>query len=123
MASRTSRNGGRCGVNAVLSNTTTDTLTVVLPARKVFRDRLIHALEEWPIPENQLPAKVVARGEFHGGLQNRFSVVSASPHAMLDAAAVQLEAEVVTSSGTYRVQTKINTTLPWSHFMIGTRNV
>jgi hypothetical protein len=111
------------GVNAVLSNATTDTVTVALPDRKVFRSRLIHVLEESPLPENQLPAKVAARGEFRGGLQNRFSVVSASPHAMLDAAAVQLEAEVVTSSGTYRVQTKINTTLPWSHSMIGTRNV
>jgi len=111
------------GINAVLSNTTSDTLTVALPARKAYRDRLIHVLQEWPIPENQLPAKAAARGEFHGGLQNRFGVVAASPHAMLDAAAVQLEAEVVTSSGTYRVQSKIDTALPWSHSMIGTRNV
>ncbi|MFN2443141.1 MAG: cytochrome c3 family protein, partial [Thermoanaerobaculia bacterium] len=108
------------GASAVLSNTTTDTVTVVMPSRKVLRDRLIHVLEEAPLPADQIPPKA---GEYHGGLQDRFTVVSASPLALEHTGAIELEAEVVTSSGTYHAEAAIHGTLPWPHTMIGTRNV
>ena len=46
------------GPTATLSNTTTDTITAVLPSRQVFKEHLIEILEEPPITAAQLPPNV-----------------------------------------------------------------
>jgi hypothetical protein len=77
------QNGGPA---ATLSNTSTDTVTVALPNRKVFREALLTALEESPIADSQYPANIPVT-PFEGGLQNRFTVASVSPHALADSPA------------------------------------
>ena len=110
------------GIHATLSNVTTDTVTITLPSRKVFRDELMLVLEEAPISNAKLPAYVPARASYEGGLQNRFTVAGISPHALVDAATVQLDIEVTTTSGTYHVAGKLAGNVPWET-ATGLRNV
>jgi len=103
------------GADAMLSGIATDTLTVTLGSEMSYRDYLIHVLSEPAIGEDQLPPNVpVPEGEFVGGLQDRFQVVGINPLALEHAGMVTLEAEVVTSSGTYHGEGEIHTALPWS---------
>jgi len=111
------------GATAVLSGTTTDTVTAVLAGRGAYRAALIHTLSEPPITAAQLPPNVpVPPEEFPGGLQNRFGVVGVNPFALEEAGAVTLTVDVKTSSGTYQGTGVIATPLPWTT-SIGTRNV
>lgn len=110
------------GPAATLTNATSDTVTIALPNRRVFRDHLIEVLEEQPITDAQLPAHVPAKALYESGLQNRFTVVGISPHALADAAAVALDIEVVTSSGTYHVASTVAGKVPWDT-ALGMRNV
>lgn len=100
------------GVHVVLANATTDTVTITLPPRQEFKEHLVEILEEAPIPESRYPANVPVR-EFHGGLQDRFGIVSTSPHAVIDAGAIVFDIEVVTTSGTYKLPATVAATLPW----------
>ncbi len=109
------------GLTTTLSNTTTDTVTIVLPSRKTYKEHLIEVLEEFPVAENLLPAKTPTE-HFFGGLQDRFTVVASSPHAIIDAGAIPLNLEVKTTSGTYNVKTTVAAKLPWPT-AIGARNV
>jgi hypothetical protein len=109
------------GLPATLSGKTTDTLSVVLPDRKAYKHHLIEVLEEFPVAEAQLPAKT-NKEHFFGGLQDRFQVVSMSPHAVIDAGAVPLKLTVTTSSGTYNFTTSVAGKLPWPT-ATGLRNV
>ncbi len=109
------------GLTATLSNTTTETVTIALPNRKAYKEHLIEVLEEFPVSEDKLPAKT-PRGEAFGGLQNRWGVVAASPHAVIDAGSVPLNLKVTTTSGTYNIATTLAGKLPWPT-AIGTRNV
>jgi hypothetical protein len=103
------------GADAMLSGTATDTVTVMLGPVTSYRDELIHVLSEPPIGEDQLPPNVpLPEGEFPGGLQDRFQVVGMNPLALEHAGMVTLEAEVVTSSGTYHGEGEIHTHLMWS---------
>lgn len=110
------------GVAATLTNATTDNVTIALPSRKIFREKLIEVLEEPPITDAQLPPNVPANPAYEGGLQNRFVVVGMSPHARVDAATIKLNIEVTTSSGTYNTAASIAGNVPWET-AIGTRNV
>jgi len=110
------------GVAVVLGNAATDTATVTLPNRRVFREHLIEVLEEQPITDAQLPAYVPARTAFEGGLQNRFGVAGISPHARVDAATIKLDVEVTTSSGKYHNVVALAVNVPWET-ALGTRNV
>jgi len=102
------------GAEAMLSGTTTDTVTVQLADEAAYRAYLFHVLAEPPIGPDQLPPNVpVPPGEFPGGVQDRFGVLATNPFAMEHAGAVMLEAEVVTSSGTYHGEGEVVTTLPW----------
>lgn len=100
------------GVTATIANATSDTLTLTVPDRKAFKDHLIEILEESPIPENRYPANVPKR-EFAGGLQDRFTLVATSPHAITDAGALVFDIEVVTSSGTYHLPATIAAAIPF----------
>jgi hypothetical protein len=111
------------GATAVLSGTTTDTVTAVLAGRGAYRAALIHALAEPPLTAAQLPPNVpVPPEEFPGGLQDRFGVVGVNPFALEEGGAVTLTVSVRTSSGTYQGTATIATPLPWTT-SIGTRNV
>lgn len=110
------------GVTATLSNANTDTVTIALPSRRVFRDHLMEVLEEQPITDAQLPAHVPPRAKYEAGLQNRFTIAGISPHALGDAAAIALDIEVTTTSGTYHVATKVAGNVPWDT-ATGLRNV
>ncbi len=111
------------GATAVLSNTTTDTVTAALGNRAAYRQALIHALLSPPITDAQLPPNVpVPPGGFVGGLQNRFEVVGINPFALEEGGAVVLDVKVVTSSGTYHAEADIATALPWAT-TTGIRNV
>ncbi len=102
------------GPTATLSNTTTDTITAVLPSRQVFKEHLIEILEEPPITAAQLPPNVPPPpAEFPGGLQNRFGVVGINPFALEEAGAIGLKITVVTSSGSYDLSSAIHATMPW----------
>ncbi|HET8799082.1 MAG TPA: hypothetical protein VFO89_15420, partial [Thermoanaerobaculia bacterium] len=100
------------GAHVTLSNATTETVTIVLPAKESFKEHLIEILEEAPLPEANYPPHIPVR-EFYGGLQNRFGVIGMSPHATGDAAAIRFEIEVATSSGTYKLPATVNAKLPW----------
>jgi hypothetical protein len=103
------------GADAMLSGIATDTVTVTLGSEMSYRDYLIHVLSEPPIGEDQLPPNVpLPEGEFPGGLQDRFQVVGINPLALEHAGVVTLEAEIVTSSGTYHGEGEIHAHLPWS---------
>jgi hypothetical protein len=111
------------GAPAVLSGTTTDTVTAVLAGRSAFRTALITALAESPITAAQYPPYMPApSGDFVGGLQDRFGVVAINPLSLEEGGAVTLTVTVKTSSGTYTGTGVIATPLPWPT-TIGTRNV
>jgi hypothetical protein len=118
IAMKWTQNGGPA---ATLTNTGTDTITVALPNRKVFREALLTALEEAPIADSQYPANIPV-SPFEGGLQNRFTVASVSPHALSDSAAVKFDVAVTTTSGTYHFAATVAGNTPWST-ATGTRNV
>ena len=103
------------GVAAVLANTTTDTVSVTLPARAAFREHLTEVLSEPPLAGAD-------EEEFFGGLQNRFQVLPASPLAMEHTGAVTVKVAVVTTSGTYTKTAAIAVPLPWP-WSAGLRNV
>ncbi|MGZ8851674.1 MAG: hypothetical protein ACXW3E_15280, partial [Thermoanaerobaculia bacterium] len=110
------------GVAATLSGTTTDTVTVVLPNRRTFKEDLIKILEEPPITIVQLPPNVPPAAAYDGGLQNRFGVVGIPPLALEEAGGVSLDVAVTTSSGTYHTKAAIAASLPWPT-TVGIRNV
>lgn len=110
------------GLAAALSNTTSETVTVVLPKRDAFKDHLIEVLEEAPIADAQFPVYVPRAEKFEGGLQNRFAIAGVSPHALTDAGAIKLDAKVVTTSGTYKATATIAAKLPWTT-STGVKNV
>ena len=103
------------GVAAALANTTTDTVSVTLPARAAFREHLTEILSEPPLAGAD-------EEEFFGGLQNRFQVLAASPLAMEHTGAVTVKVTVVTTSGSYTKTAAINVPLPWP-WSGGLRNV
>jgi formate-dependent nitrite reductase cytochrome c552 subunit len=100
------------GVPVVIPDPRVDTITLVLPGRTTFKNHLVEILEEAPLPEANYPSYIPVR-EFENGLQNRFTVVGASPHATIDAGAIKFDVEVVTSSGTYHLPATIAARLPW----------
>jgi hypothetical protein len=111
------------GVAATLSNTSTDTVTVVLPNRHAYKEELIHVLEEPPVTPEALPPYIPPpAAEFLGGLQNRFVVAGISPRALEEAGAVVLDIAVVTSSGTYHTAYPLASVLPWAT-ATGNRNI
>ncbi len=113
------------GVPATLSGVNTNTVTAVLGPESAYKARLIEVLSEPPIGPDQLPPNVPvppADEEFVGGLQNRFQLVATNPLALEHTAAVGLQLEVVTTSGTYDVETDVATTIPWTETR-GIRNV
>lgn len=111
------------GVEAAVTGETTDTITVVLPGRQVFKEELIHILEEPPITAEDLPPNVPPPGEeFFGGLQNRFAVVGINPFSLEEAGAITFDIEVVTTSGTYHATGAVHAALPWPS-ATGLRNV
>ena len=98
------------GVPATLTNTNTDTITIVMPARKVFREHLIEVLEEPPLNGGVAPPKFDP-STYEGGLQNRFTVVGISPLSAEHAVALSFKITVVTSSGTYDVPAAVDANL------------
>lgn len=109
------------GVAATFTETSSGAVTIALPSRKVFREELMTVLEEQPITDAQLPANV-PKGEYAGGLQDRFVVAGVSPHALADAAAIKFDIAVTTSSGTYHTAASVAGNMPWET-SISTRNV
>lgn len=111
------------GAHATLANVTSDTVTITLPARVEFKKDLVEILEEAPLAGVTLPAHVPNPGEhFEGGLQDRFGIVGIVPHALEEAAAIQFELTVTTSSGTYKLPATVAAKLPYPH-ATGLRNV
>ncbi len=110
------------GVAATLSNTATDTVTIVLPDRKVFKEELLAAIEEQPIPDAKLPPNIPSAAGYEAGLQNRFGVIGVVPHALGEAETLSLDVAVTTSSGTYHTAASITGKLPWTT-TTGMRNV
>ncbi len=102
------------GVAATLSNVATDTVTVVLPDRKVFKKELLNAIEEQPIPDAKLPPNIPSAAAYEAGLQNRFGVIGIVPHALAEAGAVNLDVAVTTTSGTVHTTAAIAGKLPWT---------
>jgi hypothetical protein len=109
------------GVAVTVANNLTDTVTLTLPARAVFKQHLVEILEEAPIPEANYPAYVPVR-EFENGLQNRFAIVGAWPHATGEVGAIVFDLEIVTTSGTYHVPATVTAKVPWRP-SIGVQNV
>ncbi len=102
------------GTEAMLSGTGTKTVTAALGTLNDYKAYLIHVLMEPPITEEQLPPNVpLPEGEFPAGLQDRFQVVGINPFALEHASAIELEVEVVTTSGTYHADVEIVAALPW----------
>jgi hypothetical protein len=111
------------GADAELSNTSTDTVTVMFASTMDYKEFLFHVLMEPPLGEDDLPENVpVPEGEFPGGQQDRFEVVGVDPFSLEEAALVTLELEVVTTSGTYHDEYEIHTPLPWKP-AVGIRTV
>lgn len=110
------------GVAATLTNTTGDTATIALPARKVFREQLMTVLEEKPVADALLPAWVPPSPDYTGGLQDRFMVAGVSNEALVDAGGVKLDIAVTTTSGTYHTAATVAGNLPWET-ATGVRNV
>jgi hypothetical protein len=101
-------------VTVTIDNADTDTATVTLPDEGAYKAELVHVLAEPPIGEDQLPPNIpLPEGEFPGGLQDRFQVIGLNPHALEEAALVNLVVTVTTSSGDYTDQAAIHTHLPW----------
>lgn len=101
------------GVTASLANTTSDTVVATLGSVSAYKHDLVQILEEPSVPASKLPPYVPADGEFMGGLQNRFVVAAIPPLAHEEAAAVTLQLELTTSSGTFKFTTAIATDIPW----------
>lgn len=102
------------GATAALSGADTATVSAALADLATYKAHMFDVLAEPPISAADLPSNVpVPAGEFAGGLQNRFYVVGLNPFNLEHTAAVVLEAEVVTSSGTYTVEADIVTAIPW----------
>lgn len=97
-------------------------ISLTLPDRAAFRTHLVEVLEEAPIAAADFPVHVPQPAEFMGGLQDRFTVVGTSPHAMEDAAALKFELTIVTSSGTYKLPAVVEAHLPWP-WATGLKNV
>jgi len=110
------------GVAATLTNTTSDTVTIALPARKVFREQLMTVLEEKPVADAKLPAWVPPSPDYTGGLQDRFLVAGVSNEALIEAGGVKLDIVVTTTSGTYHTAATVAGNLPWQTAP-GIRNV
>lgn len=109
------------GVEAALTGTSTNTITVALPGRKAFKDELIHVLETPPHAE--LPGEHPTPSPYYGGLQSdRFGVAGASHLSIEEAGEIGLNLAVTTSSGTYNVGTAVHASLPWKNSP-GIRNV
>lgn len=108
------------GADATLANTNTDTVTVVLPNRKAFKDETILVLEE--PPTTNLPAHIPVPEPYTGGLQNRYTVVAVAPLAHEEGASIGVEITVVTSSGTYKSNASIPVTVDWG-WATGNRNI
>ncbi|MGZ7031688.1 MAG: hypothetical protein ACXVIJ_06905, partial [Thermoanaerobaculia bacterium] len=102
------------GVPVTLSNAATDTITLTLPARKLFREELINVLEEPPLAG--------FTGTYEGGLQNRFGIAAVAPLSLEEAGAIKFDIEVTTSSGVYHVNASVAGKLPWET-ATGVRNV
>src|SRR5450631_1837355 len=110
------------GVSAALSNTATDTVTVVLPDRKALKKALLTAIEEQPIADANLPSNIPSPSGYQAQLQSRFGVIGIVPEALAEAGGVSLDVAVTTSSGTVHTASSIAGTLPWTT-TIGVRNV
>jgi len=110
------------GVGVTLSNTTTDTVTIVLPERAAFKSQLVQAVEEQPIADANLPGNIPSPALYESGLQDRFMVVGVVPHALAAAQAITFDVTVTTSSGTYHAAPAVNAVLPWTT-SVGIRNV
>ncbi|HSP16628.1 MAG TPA: hypothetical protein VLV78_17920 [Thermoanaerobaculia bacterium] len=110
------------GAPVTLSGNQTDTVTITLPDRNAFRERLIEILEEPPIPAASFPIHVPVPNPYAGGLQERFTVVGVSPLAIEEAGAINFDITVVTSSGTYHNSAAVAAKLPFAT-AIGQRNV
>ncbi len=99
------------------------TVDVTLGDLGAYREHLFHLLAEPPVEAEDLPPNVpLPEGEFPGGLQDRFGVAGVNPFALEEAAVVELEVEVVTTSGTYHGDGEIHTHLPWQP-TVGIRTV
>ena len=110
------------GVEAAISGVATDTLAVIVPDRKVFKEELVKILEEQPITNAQLPPNVPAGTPYEGGLQNRFGPVGIVPHALAEAGALNFDIAITTTSGTVHTAASIASKLPWQT-TVGIRNV
>ncbi len=101
------------GATAAIAGAGT-TATVTLGDLGAYRRQLYHVLAEPPVTQDQLPPNVqIPPGEFPGGLQDRFQVTGLNPFSLEEAALVELEVDVVTTSGTYHGAAEIHTALPW----------
>jgi len=105
------------GVEATIGAADTRNPNVRLGKIQAYRAYLIHVLREPPVTQAQLPENVqipvTEDGEFPGGLPNRFQIVGINPFALEEAGLVVLQVTVKTSSGTYKANLEIHTTLPW----------
>ena len=110
------------GVAAALANTASDTVSLTLPDRKVFKDQVLEVLEESPLAASAYPKYVPVPAKYESGTQDRFIVTGITPHALSDAAAIVFDVVVVTSSGTYHNTATVNASLPWQT-ATGNRNV
>jgi hypothetical protein len=97
-------------------------VSVALPDRKVFKEELLTAIEEQPIPDAKLPSNIPSAAGYEAGLPNRFGVIGVVPHALAEAGTVNLDVAVTTSSGTYHAAAAVASKLPWST-STGIRNV
>ncbi len=102
------------GATAMLEGAETATVTVTLADTGAYRDYLFHVIAEPPVDEEDLPPNVeLPEGEFPGGLQNRFEVAGINPFVLDEAGVVELEVEVITTSGTFLGSAEIHSPLPW----------
>ena len=102
------------GATASISSPDASPTDVTLAAESVYKDQLIHVLNEPPITGAQLPPNVpVPPEEFPAALQNRFQIVPANPFALEETGLVILKAVVTTTSGDYEGEADIQTEIPW----------
>jgi hypothetical protein len=101
-------------VAVTITDETTLTPKVTLPALDAYKDELFKVLEEPPIKEAELPPNVeLPPGGFVGGIQDRFEVVGIDPFALEEAGMVTLKLTVTTDSGSFSDEVEIHTALPW----------